>query len=171
MADIDLTDAFKLAMRALASTPTIVTTLAEGERHGMAATAVTSLSMDPPSLVVCVNRTASMHRHLAAGQPFCVNILQSQHADLCMAFGGRVSPEERFGVGEWVAGEHDLPALADAAAAVFCRVSTMLDHGSHTVVIGDVDAVRLPTAPEGAPGSLLAPLIYGNGGFLTVTAD
>ena len=58
---LDLGHQFRLAMRKLASTVTVLTTREADEHHGMAATAVTSLSTEPPSLLVCVNRSASLH--------------------------------------------------------------------------------------------------------------
>ena len=154
----DLAAAFKAAMRRLAATVTIVSNREPetGRRSGMTATAVTSLSADPPSLLVCVNRQASMHASLTEGSPFCVNILGQAHADLARSFGGRVEPELRFEEGDW-AEDQSVPYLADAVATLFCTVDALVDYATHSIVIGLVTAVHVHEHQQ--------PLIYGNGRF------
>ena len=154
----ELAASFKAAMRRLAATVTIVTNsdAETGRRSGMTATAVTSLSVDPPSLLVCVNRSASMHASFTAGRRFCVNILGEPHAELARSFGGRVEPELRFTEGEWQE-DGAVPFLADAVAAIFCAVDQLVDYGTHSIVIGRVELVRVREDQQ--------PLIYGNGRF------
>jgi flavin reductase len=147
---------FKQAMRRLASTPTLITGSHAGKRLGLAATAVTSLSATSPSLLMCINRNASMHAYLKVGVHICVNILQSYHTGLCSAFGGKLPPEERFGVGSWGDCE-GIPYLQDAAANLFCTISAMIDHESHTIIIGAVDQIMLSESNS--------PLIFGEGRY------
>lgn len=109
----DLVAAFKETMRRLAATVTIVTTGGAGQRSGMTATTVISLCVDPPALLVCINRAASIHPSLSFGAKFCVNVLASKHADLAMLFGRKAEPEVRFRTGTWSHDEHDVP--------FFCR--------------------------------------------------
>ena len=159
---VDLAAAFKTAMRQLASTVTIVTNRdpATGRRNGMTATAVTSLSADPPALLVCVNQSASMHPTFAVGSPFCVNILGEPHAQLARSFGGQTDPEFRFETGQWN-DTGDVPYLADAVAVVFCRVDRLVDYATHSIVIGRVfDADHHETHRS---------LIYGNGKYALMT--
>ena len=156
----DLATAFKGAMRRLAATVTIASTRGpDGRPMGMTATAVTSVTADPPALLICVNRSASIHPCLAMGHRFCVNLLASDHGDLSFAFGGRVAPEERFAQGEWAA-DADVPYLADAQSNIFCVVDALHDYGTHTIVIGKVASVRLHGE--------VRPLIFGDGRFLAV---
>ncbi len=154
----DLASAFRTAMRRLAATVTIVTNREgdTGRRSGMTATAVTSLSADPPSLLVCVNRSASMHASFTGGSPFCVNILGQAHADLARSFGGRVEPELRFDEGKW-AENQSVPYLADAVATLFCTVDALVDYATHSIVIGLVTGINVREDQQ--------PLIYGNGRF------
>ncbi len=154
----DVAQAFRQAMRRLAATVTIVSTARLGARSGMTATAVTSLSLEPPALLVCVNRSASLHADLAVGARFCVNILGHGHGELSAAFGGQAEPEERFAQGVWADDGYEVPYLLDAPANVFCIVAQMIDYGTHSIVIGRVYAAR-----EGEGGH---PLIYGNGRYL-----
>lgn len=154
---------FRAAMRKLASTVTVITARDANEHHGMAATAVTSLSMDPPSLLVCVNRTASMHDVLHPTQLFCVNLLGVQHGPLCDAFGGKLTGAARFGVGQWASGEDGVRYLVDAPANIFCRLEQQHSYGTHTIFIGRVEAVRVVETGE--------PLLYqagAIGGFLPI---
>lgn len=141
MADT-LVDDFKAAMRQLAATVSLVTTSEEGTRHGMPATAVTSLSLEPPSALVCVNRAASVHGPAERSRFFCLNLLSSDQAALCRQFGARARTE-RFRTGDWQEGPHGLPYLADAVAALFCRVEETLAYGTHTIFVGRVEQLRV----------------------------
>src|ERR1700722_12794828 len=67
---------FRAAMRRIASTVTIVTASDESRRHGMTMTAVSSLSMEPPSMIVCVNQSPFLHDILQSARGFCVNVLR-----------------------------------------------------------------------------------------------
>lgn len=151
----DLAGEFRLAMRRLAATVSIITA---APRLGMAATSVASLTLEPPALLVCVNRAASIFPALGAGARFCVNVLASSHGDLSAAFGGRLPREARFGVGDWrFDGDPGtaVPWLADAQSNIFCRVDAFLDYGTHRIVVGKVERVRLHGAVD--------PLIWSDG--------
>src|SRR5579862_7315586 len=114
--DIDqVTGDFKRAMRRLASTVTIISTSdANGNRYGMTATAVNSLTMDPPSILICANQSASIHDPLTVRGRFCVNVLTTEHEELVSAFSGRLKGDARFGVGEWGVDETGMPYLDGA---------------------------------------------------------
>jgi flavin reductase len=152
----DVLDGFRSAMRRMASSVSVVTTRTEAIHHGMAATSVSSLSFQPPSLLVCVNRSASVHPALVSAGRFCVVLLGEQHTAVCEAFGGRLQGEERFTVGDWREDEHGLNYLPDAPAALFCRLDHSFDYGTHTICIGQVEKVLL--------GEQAKPLLYHEGG-------
>ncbi len=153
----DLVAGFKLAMRRLAATVTIVTAGREGWRFGMTATAVTSVTATPPTLLICINRSASIHDIIVETKGFCVNILGTHHADLVGPFGGGAEGEARFGHGAWSHRDGGLPFLDDAQASLFCAVRQTVEYGSHSVLIGEVLSVHLSDA--------IAPLLYQNGGL------
>ncbi len=136
---------FKAAMRQLAATVTLVTTCEDGACHGMPATAVSSLSADPPSILVCINQSASMHGPTTRSRNFCVNLLAGGQAALCDDFGGR-SGADRFAVGEWRTGLHGLPYVAEAAAALFCVVESETHYGTHTIFVGRIEQVIVDPA-------------------------
>jgi flavin reductase (DIM6/NTAB) family NADH-FMN oxidoreductase RutF len=144
-------------MRRLAATVTIVTTADGAQWHGMTATAVTSVSADPPALLVCVNQTASMHEPLIGSGRFCVNLLRAAQTELCGVFSGQRDGAERFNFGDWLTDESGVPYLADAQASLICTVELKIPYATHTVVIGRVDKVRIFDEVQ--------PLIYQDGRF------
>jgi flavin reductase (DIM6/NTAB) family NADH-FMN oxidoreductase RutF len=141
MTEQALRDDFRQAMRRLATTVAIVTT-GKGETFaGMAATAVMSVTADPPTLVVAVNRTASMAPLLGEHGWFCVNLLAERHQNLVAIFGGKKSGQARFEDGDWTFSANMPPVLADAAASLVCETSGRFDVGTHTLVVGEVRAI------------------------------
>lgn len=154
----DLSSALKSAMRRLASGVAVVTANGSDGPTGMAATSITSLSLDPPSMLVCVNRDASLHACLAEGSRFSVNLLADSQRDIAAAFGGAVARELRFTVGAWTNDDHGTPQLEGAQSNLSCVVDRLIPYGTHTVVIGKVENVRL--------GEVSTPLIYQDGRYL-----
>lgn len=143
--DMDrIKEGLRQAMRGLASAVGIVSaTDSKGVRQAMAATSVTSLSFDPPSMLVCVNRNASFYPLIAEGRDFCINILENCHSDVASNCAMRDQGEGRFEGGKWGQTPDGIPYLEDAQAAIFCRQANRVAHGTHDIVIGDVIAVNL----------------------------
>lgn len=140
--DAGLAEAFRAAMRRFASTVSIISCSDDGHFHGMSATAVTSVCVDPPALLVCINNSAATHGALTRSGRFCVNILRSFHCDLSQVFSGKLRGGDRFRLGDWRVSADGLPFLADAQANLFCRVDRTLDYETHTVFLGRVYATR-----------------------------
>lgn len=131
-------DDFRDALRGLGRSVVIMTTEADGQRFAMSATAVCELSMEPPSLLVCVNKGASIHPALSRGLPFAVNILPHGLEDLANRCAGGVKGEDRFASGSWERSKLGPPVLADAQAALVCESDVKMDYGTHTIFIGRV---------------------------------
>lgn len=146
---VDAAD-FRTAMRELAAGVTIVTAGSDIGRRGLTATAVCSVSADPPTLLVCINRDAEGHAAITASGAFCVNVIAAEHRGLAERFAGRDGARgaERFDRGEWNALVTGAPVLADALAAFDCRVIQATDWGTHTVFLGTV--VATTASPERA---------------------
>jgi flavin reductase len=135
----DLLDAFRSAMRHVAATVYAVTTGHGGGRYGILATAVSSLSFEPPSLLVCVNRSASLHAPLASAAVFCVNVLGLGNRDVAEQF---MSPNaNRFAVGAW-AEWHGMPVLETAQSSFICEQRHCHDFGTHSIFIGELIAAK-----------------------------
>jgi len=152
----DLGDRFRAAMRRFTSTVTVITTGQAGQRHGMTATAVSSVSMDPPSLLVCVNRGGRLFELLESCERFCVNVLHAEHVAVSRIFAEPHS-EDRFNHGKWLNSGHGVPYLGDAQVAIFCAKSLIVPYGSHSVFFGNLEDIRLRDD--------IAPLLYQNGAY------
>jgi len=137
----EIKDGFRQAMRRLATTIALVTSGSGDDRTGMAATAVMSVTAEPPTLVVAVNRTASIHPILSNAERFCVNLLADRHKDLVGIFSGKKKGLERFESGAWATGADGIPILTDALASLVCRTTQMVDVTTHTLFIGEVEEV------------------------------
>lgn len=143
----DLLDSFRQAMRHVASTVYAITTGIHGERQGILATAVSSLSFDPPSLLVCVNRSASLHEPLSGAGIFAVNVLGLGNRDVAQQFM-TAKGEDRFAVGAWEQ-HHNVPVLATAQSTFVCRRAHCHEYGTHSIFIGELIAAshRSDAAP------------------------
>jgi flavin reductase len=158
----ELTRNFREAMRRLAATVNVVTTRQGDRCIGMTATAVTSLSMDPVSALVCVNRTAEIHGFLVEGAPFRINLLaaRTDHEQISGVFSHPlVKGHERFQTGDWEMEAEGGPRLRDARASLLCVVGGRLDYGTHTVIAGKITDVEL--GPEAQT------LVYYDGRYAT----
>jgi flavin reductase (DIM6/NTAB) family NADH-FMN oxidoreductase RutF len=136
---------FRLAMREFAAGVSIVTCGEGAERAGCTATALSSLSLEPPSIIVCLDRGASTLPRLREEGAFAVNLLAAHHADLAARFAGRggFKGAARFEMGDWLTLVTGAPILADALASIDCHVEEILERHSHAIIIGAAQAVRL----------------------------
>ncbi|MCO7569496.1 MULTISPECIES: flavin reductase family protein [Pseudomonas chlororaphis group] len=159
MKDVNLQADMLQAMRRLAKSVTIISTSNGAERFAMAATAVDSLSTEPPSLLICINKSASSHAALATGAGFCVNILGLEQQALAHLCSGAIKGEARFSSGNWLTSDDGIPYLADAQSAILCRQDGHFSYGTHTVFIGRI--VRIHTSPS------ITPLVYLDGRYTT----
>ncbi len=156
--DPDRAAGFREAMRHLAGGVAIITAGRDDGRAGMTATAVTALSAEPPTLLVCINRSASLRPALDRSGHFAVNLLGDRHQGLADRFAGRhgVAGHERFARGRWSTLATGAPVLADALAAFDCAIDEIIERRTHAIVIGRVEAVRVKAAPA---------LVYWRGGY------
>lgn len=154
----DLLEPFKHSMRLFASTVAVITTAVDGRRSGLTATAVCSLSMEPPTLLVCVNRGSRTHPLIDQAGVFCVNLLAEEHAGLARLFAASdTSAEEKFADGDWTTSENGLPVLRNSMASIECTVRRRIDEATHTIFVGGV--VGVAARPE------VGPLLYANHRF------
>ncbi|ODP36296.1 flavin reductase family protein [Sphingomonas turrisvirgatae] len=155
-AESSVADQLKLGLRRLGKAVVVITAWHEDRRWAMVATAVSELSMDPPSLLACVNRSASLYEPLTAGAAFCINILHRDQLDISLACAS-AKGEDRFATGRWSADADGVPYLQGAQASFFCTHATYVEHGTHAVIIGNVRHVVIEGDPD--------PLIYLDGGY------
>lgn len=139
--------AFRDAMRRVASSVTIITSRDDdGLPHGMVASAVISVSMEPPSMLVAINRSAGLYPVVKRTGRFCVNLLAEDQHHLLAPFSQTALRGERFRSPDW----HDawtcnterMPWLAGASACIDCSVDASVDYGTHSLFVGRVLHVR-----------------------------
>ena len=152
----------KHALRRLASSVSVVTCRHGGRNFAMTATAVSALSMEPPSMLVCVNRAAAFHAALSETDAFAINVLSRAHVGISRLCSGEAKGESRFGVGRWET-RAPAPVLADAQAAIICRKDTELDYGTHTIFMGRILSI--------ATNGEVDPLIYVDGRYTGRAAE
>jgi len=155
-ADEQLNQGFKQAMRRVASTVNVITICVDGVPMGITATAMSSLAMDPPSLLVCINRAASLHGSIRDVSHFGVNVLHRDQEHLAQMFADRTKAALRFTDG-WQLDCARPPRLVDAQASILCRRIDHHQFGTHSIFIGVVE--DMVVRPE------IDPLIYLDGNY------
>jgi flavin reductase len=140
--------AFRDGMSRVGAAVHIITTGGVAGRAGFTATAVSSVSDQPPTVLVCLNRNGRSAAVLAENQVFCVNTLAAEDQPLADVFAGRggLAGEERFSHGEWDQLITGAPVLAGALVAFDCRIIGFHPVATHQILIGQVEAVRLGPA-------------------------
>ena len=132
---------FRNAMARLGAAVSIITTAGPAGRAGFTAAAVCSVTDDPPTLLVCVNRTSSVIGAFEGNGVLCVNLCTPEHQDLAMLFGGKTPSDERFAAARWSGLASGAPVLEAAPVAFDCRIVSGVDVGSHRVFFCGVEAI------------------------------
>ena len=151
---------FLLAMRGITSTVTVVSAKDGENKQAMTATSVASLSLDPPTMLVCINQEALIHDVMKEGLGFCINILsvgQEGLADIC-SIKGREG--QRFLEGSW-SEINDIPYNKDSQSSIFCNCIKAIDCATHTIYLGEIIEVFNQSS--------FNPLLYKDGNYLALS--
>ena len=143
-----MADRLKQILSHWATGVTIVTTRAGERVHGMTVSAFAEVSLDPPLVLVCADKTSNTHPLIAEGRVFAVNILASGQEELSNRFASKKDEDRRFDGLECETGATGAPLIPGALAALDCRVVAEHDAGDHVIYVGRVEDVRLS---EGEP--------------------
>lgn len=135
---------FRAAMARFPGAVTIITARHGDARRGITATAVCSVSSDPPSLLACVNRNTGTCVAIAETGRFAINVLTEGEGDLAMCFAGATGAtgEGKFAQGDWGADAQGVPVLSGALLSFSCVVDEAVAAGSHSVFIGRITDIR-----------------------------
>ncbi len=160
-------DAFRIAMRRVATTVSVLSTRRGDQRFGLTVCSVMSLSMDPPTLCFSVHGHSSFRAPLVDAGWACVNVLAREQEAVGRAFSALPNGEPRFAIGIWAdceagtdrAGDRPvrLPYLVGAQANLVCRLGRVIVHGTHVLCLAEVRHVRV--------SQKVAPLLYCDGGY------
>nr|WP_316651204.1 flavin reductase [uncultured Gellertiella sp.] len=159
---------FRDAMARVCAPVNIITTDGPHGRGGFTATAMCSVSDEPPSLLVCMNGKSAQRDLFLANGRFCVNVLTHEHQHLAGKFAGAIKDmDERYASAEWVAMASGTPALKDAIVNFDCEIDTVQQAGTHNILIARVIGLR-----RRADGNALLYMdraygqpVFANGGF------
>ena len=154
--DAALTESFRKAMRRVASTVNVISIHGDGQPMGITATAVSAVSLDPPSLLVCINRAASLHAPMGDMSHFRVNVLHRDQAEIARMFADRSRHALRFSSG-WDVTSPGAPRLIDAQATILCRRIDSHSFATHSIFIGVVE--------EATAREEIDPLVYLDGHY------
>lgn len=156
---------FRGAMRHLTGGVSVITAGRGKDITGMTVTSVTSLSVEPPTLLVSINRDASSFPLIRRHGAFGVNILNADQLDVAERFAGKggLKGADRFAGSQWVTAVSGVPLLVGALSAVDCEVEEIVERHSHGIVIGRVRDIRNSTRT--------AALAYWHGQYVAVDQD
>ena len=149
---------FRQALGHFASAVTVVTaTLKDSGPAGITVTAFSSLSLDPPLVLICIDKQARLHDHLARDSYFAVNILAEDQEAVSRRFAS--SEPDPFREIGYTPGASGAPLIHDAVLAMECKIVDLLPGGDHTIIVGEVAAAKIH---EGKP------LLYFRGGYAAI---
>jgi flavin reductase (DIM6/NTAB) family NADH-FMN oxidoreductase RutF len=156
---------FRGAMRRLTGGVSIITAGRGKDVTGMTVTSVTSLAVDPPTLLVSINREASSFPLIRRYGAFGVNILAADQLDVAERFAGKggLKGADRFAGSRWITAVSGVPLLAGALSAVDCEVEEIVERHSHGIVIGRVRDIK--------NSARTAALAYWHGQYVAVDQD
>ncbi|MEH2921578.1 flavin reductase [Samsonia erythrinae] len=140
---------FRDAMAKLSAAVNIVTTDGPAGKAGFTASAVTSVSDTPATLLVCLNRASSVYPVFQVNEHLCVNTLAAQHEALSSVFGRPSSIETRFAAAKWEILHTGSPVLQDALVAFDCRVEEIVSAATHDIFICRVLALKQGKPTDG----------------------
>ena len=156
-------DDFKKALQQWASGVTVVTTNSEKFGvQGMTVTAFSSVSVNPPLVLVCINDSADTGVGIHESQYFAVNVLNSDQQDLSNQFAGGSTQQQRFENTDWKAGITGAPILNNSLMSLDCKVVEKMLAGTHWIIIGEVQECVCRSGE---------PLLYYSGAYRQLASD
>lgn len=153
---------FREALRGWASGVTVVTSRSGDRVHGMTVSSFSSVSANPPLVLVCANRSSITHDIIQEGGVFAVNILAAHQREISHVFASSKHEDSRLARVSWTVGKTGAPLIEGALVCLECRVSSSHREGSHTIYVGEVEAVHATDAE---------PLLYYKGGYRSLRCD
>ncbi|WP_037461218.1 flavin reductase, partial [Sinorhizobium fredii] len=134
---------FRDAMARVCAPVNVITTNGPAGRGGVTATAMCSVTDEPPTLLVCMNSRSAQTALFVENRRFCVNVLTGEHKDLAASFAGQqLDMEARYAAADWIDLRSGNQALTDAIVSFDCRLVEARLVGTHNIFIGEVVEIR-----------------------------
>ena len=135
---MSIQDNFRLAMRRYIYSVSIMSNKDNADNpNAITVSSVTSISMDPPSLLICINKSSRIHNSIELESKFCINLLNNKQEDLSNICSDEDMYDKRFKDENW--NLDGIPFLKNAQANIFCKVDKLTSYHTHTIVIGLVE--------------------------------
>ena len=135
---MSIKDNFRLAMRRYIYSVSIMSNKDNADNpNAITVSSVTSISMNPPSLLICINKSSRIHDTIELGSKFCINLLNSNQQNLSNICSDEEMYDQRFKDKNW--NLDDIPFLQNAQANIFCKVDKLTSYHTHTIVVGLVE--------------------------------
>jgi len=150
-------DDYKEVLRHWASGVTIVTARADDRIHGMTVSAFNAVSLDPPLVLVCADRSSNTQPLMSEGGVFAVNVLAADQEALSNKFASKKEEWTRFEGLNWETAMTGAPILSGTVASLDCKVVSAHDAGDHLIYVGSVEWARIHAERE--------PLLYFGGSY------
>jgi flavin reductase len=144
------TTGFRNAMALLGGAVSVITTDGAAGRFGFTASAVCSVTDQPPTLLVCMNRSSHSKVHFKTNGVLSVNVLTAEHQDISGVFANReLTMEQRFAAAHWHTLESGAPLLDEALVSFDCRIAQAHEVGSHTIFYCEILDLKIGASQEG----------------------
>ena len=138
---MSIQDNFRLAMRRYIYSVSIMSNKDNADNpNAITVSSVTSISMDPPSLLICINKSSRIHNSIELESKFCINLLNNKQEDLSNICSDEDMYDQRFKDENW--NLDGIPFLKNAQANIFCKVDKLTSYHTHTIVIGLVEDAK-----------------------------
>jgi flavin reductase len=150
---------FMKSMRNLAYPVCIASNKANNVKHAITVSSVTSVSIDPPSLLVCINKSSSINVGIKLDSSMAINFLGTGQEEIASICSSKERVLERFENDLWSCGFNRTPYLKDSESIAFCKIANIVEHATHVIVLLSVSEVILNN--QGVPD----PLLYCDGSY------
>lgn len=145
---IEATD-FRNAMSLLTCAVNVVTTTGASGHYGFTASAVCSVTDNPPTLLVCMNKSSYLHSHFVENKMLAVNVLGAHHQTISTVFSSKMNSEERFKHGAWTTLKTGAPVLEDSLVSFDCHIEQIQEVGTHNIFICRIVAIQQTQQDQG----------------------
>jgi len=138
---MDIQNEFKIGMRKyIYSVSVISNTQSNGRKNAITVSSVTSISINPPSIIVCINKKSSIHESLILDSKFCINLVNEEQRDIAEICSDPNRINERFKNIEWIGDKP--PIMMNALVNIICKVDKIVEYKTHSIVIGLVQKIK-----------------------------
>ncbi|HLI45607.1 MAG TPA: flavin reductase family protein [Geobacterales bacterium] len=159
---MDIREELRKVMRVYPQGVTVVTTKFENSLYGLTVSAFTSISLDPPLIMISISKLSSMHKILSNCESFTINFLAEDQKIVSDIFAGRIKVKDRFEAVQYFTERTGCPIIKGVRAFIECKKTIAYDAGDHSIILGEVINARKLNDKN--------PLVYYNQQYTTIVS-